>query len=294
MPELPEVETMRRGIAHLVGRTIARASFPRSRVRPITATPRPHQIAARLAGCRIVAVERYGKRVAIAIEPHTPPAVGDRRWLVIEPRMTGLLLVTAPPTVEHVRLHIDLQPLHGQAASRLTFWDQRGLGTIRLVDAAGLARACGGAALGPDGLEITGAALHERLATSRRAIKVALLDQRAVAGIGNIYAAEILHRCGIDPRVPCRRLKQMDWDRLAAEARSLLAEAVRLEGSSIGDELYRTPLSRPGRFQRRHRVYGRADLPCRSCGMLIERIVQAQRSTFFCPGCQPRSARSRR
>lgn len=285
---------MRRGIAHLTGKMIRSVSFPRSHVRPITASPPPRRIAARLEGCRIAAVERYGKRVAIAVDPGHAPAPTDRRWLVIEPRMTGLLLVTTPPTAAHVRMHVELFPPTGPATSRLTFWDQRGLGTIRLVDAAGLARACGDSALGPDGLAITGVALHERLATSRRAIKVALLDQRAVAGIGNIYAAEILHRCGIDPRTPCRRLQRPAWDALAAETRRLLAEAVRLEGSSIGDELYRTPLSRPGRFQRRHRVYGRAGLPCLRCGAAIARIVQAQRSTFFCPDCQPRSSRGRR
>ena len=290
MPELPEVETMRRGIAHLAGRTISGVAFPRGRVRPIRVVPRPELVAARLAGGRIAAVERYGKRVAIAIDAAEGSGAAGRRWLVIEPRMTGLLLVSDPPSSEHVRVRIDFEPRRGRPPEGLTFWDQRGLGTVRLVDAAGLARACGDA-VGPDGLSIGGDALHERLSRSRRAIKVALLDQRAVAGIGNIYAAEILHRCGIHPRTPCRRLRRPTWDRLAATARGLLAEAVRLEGSSIGDELYRTPTSRLGRFQRRHRVYGLAGTACRACGTTIERIVQAQRSTFFCPCCQPRSAR---
>jgi formamidopyrimidine-DNA glycosylase len=123
---------------------------------------------------------------------------------------------------------------------------------------------------------------------------VALLDQRAVAGIGNIYAAEILFRTGIDPRSTCRRLRRDDWQRVAAAARAVLAEAVRHEGSSIGDETYRTVDNRIGRFQLRHRVYGRAGQACPRCGAPISRIVQAQRATFFCGGCQHRvGSRSR-
>jgi formamidopyrimidine-DNA glycosylase len=117
-------------------------------------------------------------------------------------------------------------------------------------------------------------------------VKVALLDQHAVAGIGNIYAAEILFAAGIDPRVPCGRLNAARWEQIAAAARSILAEAVRLEGSTIGDETYKTADNRSGQFQLQHRVYGREGDPCRRCGATIRRIVQTQRSTFFCPECQ--------
>lgn len=206
--------------------------------------------------------------------------------------MTGLMLVTDPPSAEHVRLVLRLGG--PQVPSRVIFWDRRGLGTIRLCDAAGLERVCGGDRLGPDGLDVTGEQLAERLGRSRRAVKVALLDQRAVAGIGNIYAAEILFRTGIDPRSTCRRLRRDDWQRVAAAARAVLAEAVRHEGSSIGDETYRTVDNRIGRFQLRHRVYGRAGQACPRCGAPISRIVQAQRATFFCGGCQHRvGSRSR-
>jgi formamidopyrimidine-DNA glycosylase len=277
MPELPEVETMRRGIAALSGARILEARFPAGRCRPLWMRPAPGRLAEALGGAVIGPVTRHGKRVAIAVATGGPEA-----WLVIEPRMTGLLLVADPPTEKHLRMELLLDG----PVRRLLFWDQRGLGTIRLLDAAGLERACGGGALGPDGLVVTGGALAERLGASRRAVKVALLDQRAVAGIGNIYAAEILHRAAIDPRVPCRRLRGDDFDRLARAARRVLASAVDHEGSSIGDELYRTADNRKGRFQRLHRVYGRAGAPCRRCGGEIARIVQAQRSTFFCPGCQ--------
>jgi formamidopyrimidine-DNA glycosylase len=109
-----------------------------------------------------------------------------------------------------------------------------------------------------------------------------------VAGIGNIYAAEILHRAAIDPRTPCHALAAGAWEAVARAAREILASAVAHEGSSIGDELYRTADNRKGGYQSLHRVYGLAGTPCTTCGGAIHRIVQAQRSTFFCATCQPR------
>ncbi|MEI8227091.1 MAG: bifunctional DNA-formamidopyrimidine glycosylase/DNA-(apurinic or apyrimidinic site) lyase [Planctomycetota bacterium] len=289
MPELPEVETMRRGIAHVAGLRIAAAEFPRGTRRPISVQPRPQDLARRLAGRRIAAVQRFGKRVALEIEAE---AAEPHQWLVIEPRMTGQMLVAEPPTADHVRLVLTLR---SRRVPRLLFWDRRGLGTIRLLDEAGLHTACGPDRLGTDGLAITGDELHAKLGCSRRPVKVALLDQRAVAGIGNIYAAEILFHSGIDPRVACRRLTVAAWERVAATARHLLAKAVRLEGSTIGDATYKTADNRAGRFQRQHRVYGKAGTPCGTCGATVVRIVQAQRSTFFCPRCQwqpPRRSRT--
>jgi formamidopyrimidine-DNA glycosylase len=289
MPELPEVETMCRGIAGCVGLRIAAAALPRGRVRPIATTPRPAVLARRLAGRTIAGVFRRGKRVVMEVA-----AAGDAPlWLVIEPRMTGLMLVTEPPSAEHVRLELALHSGQAAAAERLLFWDQRGLGTIRLLDARGLERCCGAAKLGPDGLVVTADDLVARLGRSRRAVKVALLDQRAVAGIGNIYAAEILFRAGIDPRTSCRRLGGAAWERIAAGTRAILAAAVRHEGSSIGDETYQTATGAPGRFQQRHRVYGREGRPCSRCRTPIVRIVQAQRSTFYCPQCQGRHPKRR-
>ena len=291
MPELPEVETMCRGLAPTVGRRISAVEFPRSRVRASPVRPGRAAVVRRLTGRRIAAVHRRGKRVILELAGPTgdPPL-----WLVIEPRMTGLMLLVDPPSPEHVRLVLTLaSPRAGGTARergprRLLFWDRRGLGTIRLCDARGLDAACGPRVLGPDGLQVTAADLEGRLQSSRRAIKVALLDQRAVAGIGNIYAAELLFRARIDPRTPCRHLRRDHWERIAAAARAVLGAAVRLEGSSIGDETYRTVDSRAGRFQTRHRVYGRAGQACHECGSEIIRLVQAQRSTFFCPHCQPR------
>jgi len=282
---------MRRGLARVAGRRIAAVEFPRSRVRPIAVTPRPAALAARVAGRSISAVHRRGKRVVLELAA-TGRGADEPLWLAIEPRMTGLMLLAEPPSAEHVRMVVRLAPQRGGPAE-FTFWDRRGLGTIRLLDARGLEAACGPAKHGPDGLAITAADLATALGQSRRAVKVALLDQRAVAGIGNIYAAEILFRAGLDPRTPCRRLHDEQWEAVADAARNILAEAVRLEGSSIGDETYRTVDARTGRFQKRHRVYGHAGERCGACGTEIARIVQAQRSTFFCPTCQQRPSRWR-
>jgi formamidopyrimidine-DNA glycosylase len=283
MPELPEVETMCRGLAGVVGRRIVSATLPRSRVRPLSVRPAGPVLVRRLAGRTIAGVHRRGKRVVLEL---AAGAGRPREWLVIEPRMTGQMLVVDPPSEEHVRLVVNLAT---GPRRRFLFWDRRGLGTIRLVDDRGLEAACGGAKLGPDGLVVEGDDLRRVLGSSRRAVKAAILDQRAVAGIGNIYAAEILFRVGLDPRTRCRRLRRDDWQRIALETRRVLAEAVRLEGSSIGDETYRTADSRPGRAQLRHRVYGREGKPCRRCQAPIVRIVLAQRATFFCPACQQRA-----
>jgi formamidopyrimidine-DNA glycosylase len=280
MPELPEVETMRRGIAHLAGLRIESVAFPRHTVRPLSMQPTAGTMQQWLEGRTIAAVHRFGKRVAIELDERQ---WAGREWLVIEPRMTGLLLVADPPTQTHLRMEIGLD---SRQHPRLLFWDRRGLGTIRLLDARGLAAACGPDRLGPDGLIVTGDELRNRLGHSRRAVKVALLDQQAVAGIGNIYAAEILFAAGIDPRVPCSRLSVARWEQIAVATRGILAEAVRMEGSTITDETYKTADNRSGQFQLQHRVYGHEGESCRQCGAAIRRIVQTQRSTFFCPECQ--------
>jgi len=279
---------MCRGLAGVVGRRIVSATLPRGRVRPLSVKPVASVLVRRLEGRTIAGLHRRGKRVVIEMTE----AVGrPREWLVIEPRMTGQMFVVDPPTEEHVRLVVDLA---GGRPARFLFWDRRGLGTIRLLDDRGLEAACGASKLGPDGLVVTGDDLAAHLGRSRRAVKAALLDQRAVAGIGNIYASEILHRVAIHPRTMCRRVRRADWERIAAATRRVLAEAVALEGSSIGDETYRTADSRPGRAQQRHRVYDREGKPCRRCRAAIERIVLAQRATFFCPACQARTNQRKR
>src|SRR5690606_30933348 len=153
------------------------------------------EFAKRLRGKRIVGVGRVGKRVVLDVS-------GEER-LVIEPRMTGLVLVADPPNEEHLRLVFSLRDCQ---AERLMFWDRRGLGQVRLLTAAEFDERFGPTQLGPDALEITSTELRARLANSSRAIKVALLDQRAVAGIGNLYAAEILHLAAVHPAKRCDQI----------------------------------------------------------------------------------------
>jgi formamidopyrimidine-DNA glycosylase len=142
--------------------------------------------------------------------------------------------------------------------------------------------------LGPDALALSADVLTERLGGSRRAIKVALLDQRAVAGIGNLYASEILHLAGLHPALRCDKLRGDDWSRLDAAVREVLTDAIRHEGSTLPDGTYRNALNQAGGYQNHHRVYGRAGKTCPGCGGdSIQRVVQAQRSTFFCDVCQP-------
>lgn len=291
MPELPEVETMCRGLSRLRGAVIRAVVFPKSRrLRSVVCRPAAAVVTRSLPTRRLETIARRGKRLVLGMSAASggDAASKDRQlFLVIEPRMTGLVLVAPPPTLEHVRMTIAFDSMGSPGESMgLSFWDRRGLGTISLVDACGLERVSGPDRLGPDALEISGAVLCERLGRSSRAIKVALLDQRAIAGIGNLYASEILFHAGIHPAVSCRRLAGEQWSRLAAATREVLEEAVAMEGSTLGDATYRTAENLAGRYQQRHVVYARKGLPCPRCQTPVRRIVQAQRSTFFCPGCQ--------
>ena len=282
MPELPEVETMRRGVLRIVGSRIDAIERPACPKRPIVISPNVGVIRRRLIGRRITGVDRLGKRVVIVAD------TGDR--LVIEPRMTGLVLLADPPTKEHLRLRIGLS---GKRISELLFWDRRGLGVVRLFRPAEYAKLAD-TRLGPDALAISPADLKERLGTSRRAVKVALLDQKAVAGIGNLYASEILHLAGVDPRKACCRITVAEWTKIHASTVEVLKLAITHEGSTLSDGTYRNALNEAGGYQNHHRVYDRAGELCPSCGQrAIERIVQAQRSTFFCPACQGRRRASR-
>lgn len=265
---------MRRGAAPAAGRRVVSVTRPRSRLRPMPMSPAGPALARRLVGRTITAVERVAKRVVLVLDS------GDR--LVVEPRMTGLVLLgAAPPTAAHVRLVLRLD-----CGRDLILWDQRGLGTIRLLDPAAFDRALGPHAIGPDALTVDGPLLRARLGRTRRPVKVALLDQRALAGVGNIYAAEALHRARLDPRRPCADVTPAEWGRLAGTLREVLEASIAAGGSSLDDHTYRAADGAPGAYRAAHRVYDREGEPCRACGATIARVVQAQRSTFFCPRCQ--------
>lgn len=273
---------MRRSIAAAAGGTLERLAWLDCPRKPIVVKPGEAALRRRVEGRRIESVGRLGKRITLAFDS------GDT--LAIEPRMTGL--VTPGAVTQHPRpnpLYLRLRfDVHGAALERFWFWDQRGLGQVRLYSPAELARDLGPHKLGPDGLVVTATDYRERLGRSRRPVKVALLDQRAVAGVGNIYASELLHVAGVHPAARCDRLTVKQWGRITDATHAVLEEAVRLEGSSLGDGTYRTALNQDGGYQNRHRVYDRAGQPCPRCGGEVKRVVQAQRSTYFCPGCQTR------
>jgi formamidopyrimidine-DNA glycosylase len=267
---------MRRGIAAIVGSRIAAADRSPCERRPILIQPRPTTLAKRLVGREVTAVDRLGKRVVVRIDN------GDS--LIFEPRMTGLVLVADPPTKEHLRFCLELT---GGPIRQVWYWDRRGLGSVRLLTAEQLTSQLGSGKLGPDALQLSAEELQLRFASSRRAIKVALLDQRAVAGIGNLYASEILNLAGIHPARRCDQLTRSQWRRVHTCLGEVLQEAIRHEGSTLSDGTYRNALNRAGGYQNMHRVYDREGKICPTCqATKIVRIVQAQRATFFCPKCQ--------
>jgi formamidopyrimidine-DNA glycosylase len=276
VPELPEVETMRRGVLPIVGSRVTDVVRPKIAKRPIAITPRIDVLRRRAVGRTVTAVDRIGKRVVVRLD------CGDA--MIFEPRMTGLVLLAEPPTTEHLRLQVKLA---GGKHKELLFWDRRGLGLVRLVTPAEFDALYGSEKLGPDALVLSAAELQARLQASKREIKPALLDQRALAGVGNLYASELLHLAKVDPRTRCNELRPPQWKRIHAAMIEVLELAIQYEGSTLGDGTYRNALNESGSYQNHHRVYDRESDVCPSCGKAtIERIVQTQRATFFCARCQ--------
>lgn len=235
-----------------------------------------------LANGVISSLRRHGKQLAMVAT--------DGRCLVVQLGMSGRLLLE--PMAEEPK---DPRPVHEHAiwsmssargACRLSFEDPRRFGRLTALPSTTALDALW-RTLGPDALTIDPDSLRPALVTRRCPLKALLLDQRTIAGIGNIYADEILHRAALHPLTPARAAIRRT-SMLASCIRSLLAEAVELGGSTIRD--HRTPAGDFGSFQSRHRVYGRAGEPCRRCSRRssarIQRIVVAGRSTFFCPECQ--------
>ncbi len=284
MPELPEVETMVRGVAPAVlGRMLHELVPAPCPCRPLTFSPRLATIRRRLARRTIADLARVGKRIVFRFDSN------DR--LVIEPRMTGLLLVSDPPDPDHLRLEFRLAGR--RAPHSVYFWDRRGLGTITLLSDRAWNEWLEQGRLGPDALALDVEDWVRIFQRINRPVKVALLDQRLVAGIGNLYASEILHRARVHPERRTLSLRVADFRRLHEATLHILNEAIRYEGSTLSDGTYRNALNQNGGYQNEHRVYDREGEACRTCGAIaIRRIVQAQRSTFFCRACQP-AARGR-
>lgn len=275
MPELPEVETMVRGIeSHVMGRMITAVRACPCDLKPIQVRPSLSKIQSASVGRTIVSATRWAKRVILNLD--------DSAAFAVEPRMTGLMLVDQAPNTTHLRVAWELE-----GASPLLFWDRRGLGTVTYYEPGAMQRELHDR-LGPDALAMTPALWRSALKTTSRAVKTAMLDQKLVAGIGNMYASEILFRAGIDPRTPANRIGPQRCKRIDEATHHILNEAIKYEGSTLADGTYRNALNQDGSYQNAHQVYARATEPCYACRATIRRIVQTQRSTFFCPQCQKR------
>jgi len=263
MPELPEVETFVRGLAPAVGRTIVSANVLDARL-AVSAED--------LTGAKIAGIRRRGKYIGIDL--------GDGRSLVIHLRMSGRLrLECRECETKYARMILRLDD-----GTSIYFIDPRRLGTVALVEGE-LKLPLGVEPLEP---AFTTAVLSKLTSQSRAPIKQLLLDQRKVAGIGNIYAAESLWRARIDPRRPANALSKAEVGRLHKAIVGVLGEAIAQLGTTLGTSVsdYRPTATEGGSFQNHLAVYGREGEPCERCGEGIERVIQAGRSTCFCPACQ--------
>lgn len=285
MPELPEVESVLRSLEpHVVGRRVERVELRRADVVVGEASS-----GALLEGQRVVSLERRGKQLAI---------VGERRVIVAQLGMTGTLAWLGPARQGAPEPERDVADLSAARhthvlwtlddTSRIAFHDPRrfgGLTTIAGPDHLDALRTRW-SDLGPDALGITGDELRRALGASARAIKPALLDQRVLAGVGNIYADEALFRSAVHPLRRARRLRDDEWEALAQAVRAVLAQAIDAGGSTLRD--FVDADGRAGDYRRAHQVYGRAGQACVRCGGLLRGVVLQQRACVFCAVCQPR------
>jgi formamidopyrimidine-DNA glycosylase len=273
MPELPEVETVRRRLGPVLeGATIERAEISDPRLtRPVE----PRLVARALVGESIAAVERRGKYLLWRL--------ASGRTLVVHLRMTGSFRHAAAgklPDDAYRRATVVLD-----TGAEVAYRDVRRFGTWELLDEQHL-RLYLSARVGPDALagSFSAARLAAQAAGRRLPVKAFLLDQRRLAGIGNIYADEALWRARIHPRRPAGELDAGEIARLHRAVRAALRRGVELQGSTLRD--YVTPDGNGGGMQDEFRVYGRLGEPCDRCGTPIERLVVAGRGTWLCPRCQ--------
>lgn len=284
MPELPEVENVRLQLTralHLPLRC-ARVELYRSGLR----FEFPPGLERAITGSRLIALSRRSKYVLFQFETGV---------LLAHLGMTGQWRVERELSQlrhDHARLVFVPEPgasTPARSEVSLVFNDPRRFGFFDWMGTEESGTAASNRflrVLGPEPLspEFGGATLARALRGRRASIKSSLMNASVVVGVGNIYASEALHRAGVRPTRAAGRLRQAQYDRLAECVRQVLSEAIEAGGSTIRD--YRGADQEPGRFQSRHRVYGRAGLPCFECGTPIRRIVQQGRSSFYCPSCQ--------
>ena len=267
MPELPEVETTVRGLAHVLdGRRITAIEARRPDLRRAL----PQDLGQRLTGARVTGLWRRAKYGLIDTDR------GDT--LVFHLGMSGHWRVDPDAIGKHDHFLIDTDDGH-----RLALNDARRFGSLDLVRSDALGAWPPIAALGPEPFDIEPRDLKRRLAGRSASIKLLLLDQRIIAGLGNIYVCEALYRAGIHPLRAGGSVSLARLERLVPAIRAVLDEAIAAGGSSLRD--FASPGGELGYFSKQFAVYGRDGEPC-ACGGLVRRIVQGGRSTFYCPRCQ--------
>jgi formamidopyrimidine-DNA glycosylase len=269
MPELPEVEVTRRGLAtQLVGRRVRSVM---TRV-PALRYPLPAQLGRTLVGQQLSGIDRRGKYLLFEF---------GNGHLLVHLGMSGSLRLVAPDLPAQKHDHVDI--VFDDRVLR--FHDPRRFGAMLWI-AGDPARHPLLASLGMEPLsrQFNADSLAAALEGRRTAVKPAIMDANIVVGVGNIYASESLYRAGIDPRTPAGRISRPRLVRLVPAIKSTLRSAIRAGGSSLRD--YVQSDGRLGDFQQRHRVYGRADEPCRICGTIIRALRQGNRATYYCPHCQ--------
>jgi formamidopyrimidine-DNA glycosylase len=265
MPELPEVETI---VRSLRPRAVGQRIIGVRNLRADIVEPRNIDLVSLLSNRTIVSLNRRAKRIVFELD--------NAARFYIHLGMSGRLTLDAPETPLRPHTHMILQI----AAGEIRFVDPRRfggvfwLGTDQPIDAE----------IGPEPLTLQPKRLIQLLSKTSRSIKTALLDQKLIAGIGNIYADEALFDSGIDPRIPANKLSASQITRLNRSIKTVLNRAIRHKGSTLRD--YRDSDGQPGYFQKIHRVYDRDGKPCVVCGTEISRIILGGRSTHFCKKCQ--------
>ena len=274
MPELPEVETVARGLREVLpGRRILSVRLGKTDF-----IDDPSLLEHDLPGSTVVRIRRLGKFLLLDLEPKGISA--EQSSLLIHLGMTGKITVGPPEAPVPLHTHVFLALDDGR---ELRYNDVRRFGRMALLTNGTHERVLGDLGLEP--LEATEEEFRARIQSRNAHIKALLLDQRVLRGIGNIYADESLWRAKIHPRKVGSKLTQDEVRRLHRAVREILLEAIRLRGSSVSD--YVDSAGQKGEYQLRHRVYQREGKKCFRCGTLIRRIIVAGRSSHFCPRCQP-------
>lgn len=275
MPELPEAEVVTRQIrdrllgATLIGTWIGRADIVREGYRTRAWYPE----------ARLQSVVRYGKSVALEFFKG-----GEVRFIVAELGMTGLLLFPSAQTKHPQHVHVRMA-FAGGKETELRYWNPRRFGRLLFLDQAGLDR-YRARRFGCDPLSVAWHDFQRIIENRRGRLKPLLMHQQVVAGIGNIYANEILFRVGLHPNANASRLSISKIEQLYRATREVLQEAIACGGSSVKD--FFAPDGTEGRYKQQHLVYGKEGHPCpNSCGQAIRRL-KSERSSFFCPACQTR------